>query len=191
LLALCVVVVAPASALADCGTDIIDDYVSDGSVNGSYSQACYRSALKKIPTDVEIYTDARASIAAAMNRSAAESDASPSQVVPPATTSPAKPQAKPKTTPPATTTDEVQTVDEGPPVAPATTDSGLVGEALNAIGPKHADEVPLPVIVLGSLAAILILAGAGGFIAQRRGNRRDGGMPPATSVEGSDPKLAR
>src|SRR4029078_11912525 len=37
LLAVCLVLVAPASALADCGTDVINDYLKDGTINGTYS----------------------------------------------------------------------------------------------------------------------------------------------------------
>jgi len=68
LLAVCLVLVAPASALADCGTDVINDYLKDGTINGTYSVPCYQQALGEIPTDADIYTDIRASITAAMTK---------------------------------------------------------------------------------------------------------------------------
>lgn len=173
LITVSVLLVAPAAALADCGTSVISDYLKDGTISGSYSQACYRSALRQIPTDADIYTDVRASINAAMTRSGSSSPGgTQSAPVAPGTTTP-------KGTP-ATTTDASTTTDEFLPVAPGTTDDGLVGEALKNIGPKHADEVPLPVIILGGLAALLALAGAGGLIAQRRSRRgSEGDAPPS------------
>lgn len=170
LITACVLLVAPAAALADCGTTVIDDYLKDGTISGNYSQACYKSALKQIPTDMDIYTDVRGSINAAMN-SGGSSGGTPvaSNNQPGTTTSKSKPKGT--TTDAGTTTEDGTTTDEFLPVAPGTTDGGLVGQALNDIGPKKADEVPMPVIVLGGLAALLILAGAGGLIAQRRSRR--------------------
>jgi len=168
LIAACVLFVAPAAAFADCGTSIIDQYLNSGSVSGNYSQACYKSALRQIPTDADLYTDIRASITAAMSSTGGGSGSSSGQNAtntPGTTTSKPKPKA---TTTDAGTTDAGTTTDELLPVVPGTTDAGLVGNALNNIGPKHADEVPMPVIILGGLAALLILAGAGGLIAQRR-----------------------
>jgi hypothetical protein len=178
LIAACVLLVAPAAALADCGTSIIDQYLNSGTVSGNYSQACYKSALKQIPTDADLYTDIRASITAAMNGSRPSSGGSGGQaLVVPGTTTGRKPKPKPKPATTAGTTDAGTTTDLLP-VLPGSTDGGLVGNALKNIGPKHADEVPLPVIILGGLAALLILAGAGGLIAQRRSRRGLGdGMP--------------
>ena len=152
LLAVCLVLVAPASALADCGTDVINDYLKDGTINGTYSVPCYQQALGEIPTDADIYTDIRASITAAMTKAGG--------TVPDTTDS---------------TTDTTAAVPGG------STDGGVVGQALNSIGPKNADEVPVPVIILGALAVVLILAGAGGLIAQRMSRKRKeaaGGDPP-------------
>jgi hypothetical protein len=168
LLTVCVLLIAPAAALADCGTSVIDDYLKDGTISGSYSQACYKSALKQIPTDMDIYTDVRGSINAAMNGGGSGGTPIASSNQPGTATSKDKPKG---TTTDGTTTEEGTTTDEVLPVAPGTTDGGLVGQALNDIGPKKADEIPMPVIVLGGLAVLLILAGAGGLIAQRRSRR--------------------
>ncbi len=85
-----------------------------------------------------------------------------------------------------TTTEEGTTTDSLLPVAPGTTDGGLVGQALNDIGPKKADEVPMPVIVLGGLAVLLILAGAGGLIAQRRSRRGLEDDMPSSDAPGAE-----
>ncbi len=177
----CVLLVAPAAALADCGTTVIDDYLKDGTISGSYSQACYKSALQQIPTDMDIYTDVRGSINAAMNSGGSGGTPAASNNQPGTTTSK---EPKGTTTDGGTTTEDGTTTD-ALPVAPGTTDGGLVGQALNDIGPKKADELPMPVIVLGGLAILLILAGAGGLIAQRRSRR---GLDD--DVASSDPSSA-
>jgi hypothetical protein len=169
LITACVLLVAPAAALADCGTTVIDDYLKDGTISGNYSQACYKSALKQIPTDMDIYTDVRGSINAAMNSGGSSGTPIASNNQAGTTTAPDKPKGT--STDEGTTTQDGTTTGELLPVAPGTTDGGLVGQALNNIGPKKADEIPMPVIVLGGLAALLILAGAGGLIAQRRSKR--------------------
>ena len=169
LITACVLLVAPAAALADCGTTVIDDYLKDGTISGNYSQACYKSALKQIPTDMDIYTDVRGSINAAMNSGGSSGTPIASNNQPGTTT--AKDKPKGTSTDEGTTTEDGTTTDEVLPVAPGTTDGGLVGQALNDIGPKKADEIPMPVSVLGGLALLLILAGAGGLIAQRRSKR--------------------
>ena len=174
LIAVGVLLAAPAAALADCGTSIIDQYLNSGTVPSGQPAACYKSALKQIPTDADLYTDIRASISAAMNGGGGglgNSGGSNASGVSPGTTTSKNP--KPATTDAGTTTGLL-------PLAPGTTDAGLVGNALKDIGPKKADEVPLPVIILGGLAGLLILAGAGGLIAQRRSRRGlDDDVPPS------------
>jgi hypothetical protein len=152
LLALCLLLVAPASALADCGTNVINDYLDDGTISGTYTVPCYQQALGEIPTDADIYTDIRASITAAM----------------------VKAGGTPVNT-------DSTTTDTTAGAAGSSTDGGVVGQALNSIGPKNADEVPVPVIILGALALLLILAGVGGLIVQRASRKRKAaaGDPPA------------
>lgn len=151
LLALGLVLAAPATAMADCGTTIINDYLKDGTINGTYSQACFQQALGEIPTDADIYTDIRASITAAMTRAGGG----------------------------ATTDGTTDTTDTSAAAPGGSTDGGVVGQALNGIGPKQADQVPMPVIILGVLFLVLILAGIGGVIAQRRSRKRDGDIDPS------------
>jgi hypothetical protein len=153
LLALGLVLAAPATALADCGTNIINDYLKDGTINGTYTLPCYQQALGEIPTDADIYTDIRASITAAMTRAGGG---------------------------PTTGDGTDGTTDTTAVVPGGSTDGGVVGQALNGIGPKEADQVPMPVIILGVLFLLLILAGLGGVIAQRRSRKRKGDIDPGT-----------
>ena len=48
----------------------------------------------------------------------------------------------------------------------------LFKEAFNKIGPRNADSVPLPLLILGGLSVLLIAAGAGGLVSRRLRTRR-------------------
>jgi hypothetical protein len=48
----------------------------------------------------------------------------------------------------------------------------LFKEAFNKIGPRNADSVPLPLLILGGLSLLLIAAGAAGLISRRLRTRR-------------------
>jgi hypothetical protein len=50
--------------------------------------------------------------------------------------------------------------------------TGPVRDAINSIGPDKADSLPIPLLVLGSLAILLLLLGTAGFIARRLQVRR-------------------
>jgi hypothetical protein len=58
---------------------------------------------------------------------------------------------------------------------------GPVGQAINSFGSDSADSVPVPLIVLGSLAILLLLLGAAGFVARRLQTRRTAVRPVTKS----------
>jgi hypothetical protein len=49
---------------------------------------------------------------------------------------------------------------------------GPIGDLLDEIGPKNADSVPVPLIVLAGIATLLLAAAAAGFVARRVQSRR-------------------
>ena len=51
-------------------------------------------------------------------------------------------------------------------------------EAFDKLGPREADSVPVPLMIMAGLALLLVAAGAGGLITRRFRARRAG--PPAT-----------
>jgi hypothetical protein len=55
---------------------------------------------------------------------------------------------------------------------------GPISSLFNDLGPGNAQSVPLPLLVLGALAGLLLLAGAGTWIARRFQTRK---MTPATA----------
>jgi hypothetical protein len=183
-------VVAPAVAKAPCWKELINDWY-DGRIDKTYAIHCYREAIDHLPTDVEQYSSARQDIERALQkRIADEKQGSKGKgggkktgvppTPPPSTSggSGSKGGGKPAKPGPGTTTNPNPT----PPPATTTdtspgrqTDGGPVGKALKKIGPKNADSVPIPLLVLAGVALLLLAAGAAGLIARRVQARR---IPP-------------
>ncbi|HEX9350175.1 MAG TPA: hypothetical protein VF877_02760 [Gaiellaceae bacterium] len=51
----------------------------------------------------------------------------------------------------------------------------LFTEAFNKVGPRNADSIPLPLIILAGLALILITAGGAGLVSRRLRARKVAG----------------
>ena len=193
--------IVPAAASAACGSTIIDDYLDDGSVDGTYSQACFRDALGRLDDDLREYTNAESDITAAMRRQRPKP-------VQPATTQeeqPAEPertQSDEAAAPPSNdgggggggSETPVAAVEEGgaqsadDPASTAeqidtgavkgvetevalaedvTADDGPLQQALRSADSSSGNGVPVPVLVLGGLAILLIAVGAGGIVLRR------------------------
>ena len=164
---------APAQAAAPCWKLLITDWY-DGTINKSYAIPCYQQAIDHLPTDARLYSNARDDILRAMQLEVAAQNAktTPTTTAAPVTTSPAAvttaPEPEPPPPPPPTTT-EPEVV-----VPPTTTSPGRkkpkgVAKALDELNPGDADELPLPLLILGGLAILLVAAGIGGMIWRRRG----------------------
>lgn len=183
------VAAAPAAAAKPCERQVIDDWYDNGRVDRIYAAKCYRDAVKKLPSDVIDYSSAKDDILRALSFALrGESDpgktgnatppASPS--TPPATAPPAgspQPPASPSPPPP----DAEPAPVPSPPDAP---EPDELTDAAPVAVTSSSDSVPVPLLVLGGLAALLFAAGAAGYLSRRR--RADGpgddppvGPPPA------------
>jgi hypothetical protein len=60
-------VAAPRASAATCWQRVISDW-RDGSIDGSYSSACLRAALRNLPEDLRVYGSAEEDITRAMTR---------------------------------------------------------------------------------------------------------------------------
>ena len=67
-----------------------------------------------------------------------------------------------------------------PTVGRTNDDKGPIGNGIKAVGPDTADGMPIPLLVLGGLALVLMLGGALGFVTRRMQSRRPP-MRPATA----------
>jgi len=181
-----------APAAAPCWKQLLNDWY-DGHIDKTYNAGCYREALKHLPTDVEVYSSARSDIQRALAAAVAtaKKQHKPVKDIPIAPTGSGGSGGATTTTAVsggggttggATTTTGgaggggggAATTDGGTATEPVSTegtgrksnDNGPVGSALDKAG-HDADSVPLPLIILGVLALLLIAGGAAGMLVRR------------------------
>ena len=154
-----------AMARKSCAQQVIDDWFDDGRVDKIYPLPCYTQAIKQLPPDLLIYGNAEEEIGRAL-----------------AFAKQGKPDPGGKDPTPTTPTN---------PTNPGNTDTGETGTILtdtfetdtavtDTSGPSS---VPIPLLVLGGLAVLLLAAGSAGYLRRRmNGDGDDDGSatpPPA------------
>lgn len=154
LLSLLLVFAVPARAHAaePCRNKIFNDWYADGKVASTYSHQCYVDALKHIPPDARVYSnlsdDIKAAMRAAERRSAGKSV--PTQIGHGfASLTSAGGVAGAKVTNPRRSDSHDRNGGAPRAIAPvaSTSDSG---------------GVPVPILILGAVALLLVAAGAAG-----------------------------
>jgi hypothetical protein len=162
-----------ASAKQSCGQQVIDDWYGSktGQLSKTYPIHCYRDALKIVghETDLEVYSNAHSDILRAMQLAIAAGNSNGKGGGPLDPTSNVKtadalpsflggPDAKNGGHPP---------LDTEPFPPRGVPDPG-------PIIPKSSSpsSVPVPAIVLGAIAALLLMLGSAAYIARRRQQRR-------------------
>jgi hypothetical protein len=138
---------SPAPAANACWEQLVNDYWTDGRIDRVYPIACYREAMEKLPTDVQEYSDAQDELRRAMlgairvNRGGGGFDdpegGGDGTAVPPAPVD----------------------SDEGQP-------KGFFATLLDSIGPKNADSIPVPLLILAGIALLLLGAAATSYVAR-------------------------
>ena len=136
-----------ASAATPCWKSLLNDWY-DGRIDNTYAQHCYRDALKHLPADVATYSSAHDDILRALQSAVAKENKAGHSVGP---DTPLPPPTS-RGTKGGTTT----TIGRKP-------DDGLA----NKLNPSSADSLPVPLLVLGGLAILLVLAGGAGLIAKQ------------------------
>ena len=150
---------APAPAATPCWKLLLNDWY-DGTISKIYPTSCYRQAINHLPTDVQVYSSARDDILRALHQALAVKKHPAANTVTTPTTS--QPRSHTTSTP-------VTAIHKNPP-------GGFSG-AIRHITPGGADAFPLPLLILGLLAIVLVLAGVGGMLWRRYYG--GGGAPPA------------
>lgn len=142
---------APAAAAPPpCWKTLLNDWY-DGHIDKTYPIPCYHQAIAHLPTDIKLYSNAKEDIQRALATAIAGGTTST-----PTTTNGG-------TTPTTTTTTTP---------APKPHKSGPISNAIKKLTPGGADAFPLPLLILGFLALLLILAGIAGMIWRRYQGRR-------------------
>ena len=158
LLALALMVGAkPAAAKTPCWKQVVQDWFEDARIDRTYPRHCYSDALKNVPNDVKDYSSFEEDIKSALQRA---SRANRSLSGSGASTQPERPTRRPGSANEANPRPE------------------YFKEAFDKLGPREADSVPVPLMIMAGMALLLVAAGAGGLITRRLRARRAG--PPAT-----------
>ena len=154
-------VAGPASAATPCSERVQDDWSDNGRIDGTYAPSCYDQAIADLPADAKYYSEAPDVIEAAKQQMLRDNVRTPSGF--------------------------------GGGGGSNTGGNGSSGESsggggdsplgtiLNA-GPGAADDIPLPLLILGLIALLLMGAGAAGLISRRMQARTPAGPP-----DGPDP----
>jgi cobalamin biosynthesis Mg chelatase CobN len=175
--------VGAAAGATPCWKKLLNDWY-DGRIDNVYPVSCYEETLKHLPEDISVYSSARDDILRALQSARAQlrenkKPAGPNALVPAQTT------AETTATTTATTTNahESTTTTAGS-APPGGTDAGsgtsspgrkpppgLPG-AVQQLNSSSPSSVPVPLLVLGGLALLLVAAGAVGLVVKRTQGRR-------------------
>ena len=162
-----------AAAAKPCWERVIDDWLANGTITGTYQVHCYRDALKHVPEDLRDYSNINDAINAALqarlraNANNASGGTNSSQ-------NPGAPPTSDQNDNSSGTkgSDKNRTVQAAP-------DKSAYRRAIDNLGTTSADSVPIPLIVLASLGALLLLSAAGMLGAKRfRASRAARGNQP-------------
>ena len=149
-----------ASATTPCWERVINDWLKDGRIDGTYSVKCYQQALKNAPEDLRDYSNVTDVIQAAMQNAVSSPSKTGSGSGPGETPSSGNstPGDKPRTT-------------QGVPPA------SYYRRGIDSLGTTQADSLPIPLLVLAGLGSLLLLT-AGGLAANKRIRATRGPKPP-------------
>jgi hypothetical protein len=160
--------VAPAAAKSKtpCWKVLINDWY-DGRIDGIYPIHCYRDALKHLPSDVDTYSSARDDIKQALQKRITQNRRGHTNTT---TTGAATPGGS-------TGSGGGSSGGGGGSGGSGSGGngsqaSGPIGSAFDKTKPSKADSLPVPLLVLGGVALLLMAAGAAGFVARRSRLRR-------------------
>jgi hypothetical protein len=154
-----------AAAAPSCAKAVVADWYGDGRVDQIYPIHCYTDAIRSLPVDVLDYSNAKEDILRALSYAKkGKPDPGDGGGSGTGTTSTDK-------TPPVT-----DPTDTGPDGNGNSTSGGdsetIAGPDVDTSGPSS---VPVPLLVLGGLALLLLAAGGAGYLSRRAQSRRDGG----------------
>jgi hypothetical protein len=142
---------APAAAATPCWKTLINDWY-DGRIDDTYPTHCYEDAIHHLPEDVQTYSSAKDDINRALLASLRH-DRDPGQN---------RLGEHPVASAPI----------GGGPSGGGPGKGGPISRVFDWLGPKNADSLPLPLLVLAAVALLLLAAAASSFAARRIQARR-------------------
>jgi hypothetical protein len=151
-----------ASSGTPCWKVLLNDWY-DGRIDGSYPRHCYSEALKHLPADVSTYSSAHDDILRALQSAIAKQKKAGHSVGPNTPIKPPTATSGGSVSGTGPTDTQTGTTGTGPDQP-----GGLAGH-LNGGSPSS---LPVPLLVLGGLALLLVAAGGAGLVAKRIQARR-------------------
>jgi len=173
-------IAAEAASTKSCADQVIADWYDDGKVSKIYPLHCYREAIKKLPPDVRDYSNAREEIARALAFAAqGKQDPGGSATTTATASTGTQDTTSEKTTTTKTTETKTTNTSTTPTIDTSTIDTSTIDTTTpDTSGPSS---LPIPLLVLGGLAVLLLAAGSAGYLRRRMNNGDDGdGTPPPT-----------
>jgi hypothetical protein len=171
-----------ASAAKPCWQRVIDDWY-DGRIDGIYSVACMRTAIKNAPEDITQYSDLKSDLMRALAERPKEKMGGQLYVTDPGTKGAGQDTQDPQGDGRGDDSNRVAV-----PVKPPDSGDGGGGAGSGplprAIGAGSDDpsSLPIPVIALGALALLLLASGATGLVARRVRAHRATTAPPSADA---------
>ena len=148
-----------------CADQVIGDWFDDGQVDKIYPLECYRQAIKNLPPDLLIYGNAEEEIGRAL-AFAKQGKSDPGGKGP---------------TPPTASTGKTGTGKTGTgKTGTGKTGTGTTETSTQTTDTSGPSSLPIPLLVLGGLAVLLLAAGSAGYLRRRLGSDDDG-TPPASA----------
>jgi hypothetical protein len=141
-----------------CAEQIVADWYGDGRVDKVFPRHCYQEAIRSLPVDVLDYSNAKEDILRAL-----------------AFARKGKPDPGPAG---AGSTDTTGTDPSGTgPDGGGPGDTGGETSASGDVDTSGPASLPIPLLILGGLALLLLAAGGAGYLSRRAQARREGGPP--------------
>lgn len=161
-MALVAVVASPVAQAQskNCARAIINDWYGDAQIDKRYELHCYKEAIRALPVDIVTYSRASEDILRALAYAK-------------------KGKSDPGVAPDQTSTDTGSGSSSGPPYGPGggtTVTVTVPGSETVAEGGPDVDttgpsSIPIPLLVLGGLALLLLAAGGAGYVNRRLQDR--------------------
>ena len=153
---------APVASAKTCAEQVIDDWYGNGRVDQIFPKHCYLEAIRSLPVDVKDYSNAEEDIRRAL-----------------AFAGQGKPDPGPSggPAPTGTTGEDPSGTTPVTPTTPGDTGSGDETNAAGEVDTSGPSSLPIPLLVLGGLALLLLAAGGAGYVSRRAQARRNGGPP--------------
>ncbi len=165
----------PAAAAAPCWKALLNDWY-DGRIDQTYASHCYTEAISHLPSDVQTYSSAKEDILRALQSAKARARKSGRKLGPNTLLGPASGGGTGGTGSGGGGSGSGGG-SSGSSTLPAGTDANKrkgLAKVADKLNPGSASSLPVPLLVLGGLATLLVAAGGVGLAVKRVQARRPG-----------------